>query len=143
MVREKLNEQVEAAKKNLKAEQAAQLDATLMRLCDHLVKVATEKTDFEAKVLSDDKSLNAAYSYIKDKAKALAVNGCACVEDSAVFDWLIEYYERDEAEYKAQQAAKKAKSKAKADKKEAKEEKPKEATPKPESEPQLSLLDFI
>lgn len=36
------------------------------------------------------------FSYARGEAQKLAINGCACVEDKAVFGWAVHFFEEDE-----------------------------------------------
>ena len=46
-------------------------------------------------ILKNEKTLNEAYEYITFKARELAVNGSAMIEDDEVFSWVKEYYVSD------------------------------------------------
>lgn len=39
-----------------------------------------------------EKEFSSCFNYIKEKAKALAVNGCAMIEDKTVYEWAKEYF---------------------------------------------------
>lgn len=39
-----------------------------------------------------EKEFLSCFNYIKEKAKALAVNGCAMIEDKTVYEWSKEYF---------------------------------------------------
>lgn len=66
-------------------------NTNLVRFEEHLTELC--KTESVAKkILNNDKTLDKAYEEIKGKAKAKAVNGCACIPDEEVFEMLEEYY---------------------------------------------------
>lgn len=47
------------------------------------------------KINSSSKDIPDALSYCKAKAKQRAQNGCACIEDTEVFGWVVHYFEED------------------------------------------------
>ena len=47
--------------------------------------------DIATEIGTKKKSVEDAYDFIQDKARKLAVDGCAVVEDSMVVDWAAEY----------------------------------------------------
>ena len=47
------------------------------------------------KINSSSKDIPDALSYCKGLAKSRAQSGCACIEDTEVFGWVVHYFEED------------------------------------------------
>jgi hypothetical protein len=100
------------------------------------------------------KTLAGALGYAKDEARAMAVDGVACVDDATVYGWIIHFFEEDsitETARKAQPAVRVPKGvatspkpvrKAKAAPKPEPEAKPEPVPAKPKAE-QLPLFAEI
>ena len=58
-----------------------------------IIKHLSDRCDEDPGLAEDlsDKKWEDCYAYIKDKARALAVNGCACVDDDTVYEWAEDY----------------------------------------------------
>lgn len=80
----------------------------------YVKKECSTNSDFNSLVSADWKSVNRLMKFINEKARKLAVNGCACVDDDIVYDWVTEYYFLDDE--KEVKAEREAKAKAKAEK---------------------------
>ena len=52
--------------------------------------------DLAERINAGAKTLAQCWNYITSEARKLAVNGCACIQDSTVFGWAIHFYEEDE-----------------------------------------------
>ena len=64
-------------------------------IIDYLLKRCDEDPGFAEDVLRDEKTWNGCFSYIRNEARKKAVNGCAAVEDSTVYEWAEDYYRSD------------------------------------------------
>lgn len=64
-------------------------------IIDYLLKRCDEDPGFAEDVLRDGKTWNGCFSYIRNEARKKAVNGCAAVEDSTVYEWAEDYYRSD------------------------------------------------
>ena len=69
-----------------------QQDGYLKLISNHLIDIARDNEDLRSVLLSGDKDLKGCYSYISNKAKSQAKNGCACIEDRVVYEWSEEYW---------------------------------------------------
>ena len=78
-----------------------------------------------------DCTMDDVFSYIRDKASKVAVNGCACIDCYTVYDMAVKYFKEDI--WKKKPATKPIQAKTKANPKQEKEEKNK-PTPKPKKE---------
>lgn len=47
------------------------------------------------KINRGTKTLSQCWNYINSEARKLAVNGCACIQDSTVFGWAVHFFEED------------------------------------------------
>lgn len=52
--------------------------------------------DLAERINAGIKTLAQCWNYITSEARKLAVNGCACIQDSTVFGWAIHFFEEDE-----------------------------------------------
>lgn len=83
----------------------------------HIKSVCDE--EYDGLLNQEHKSFRRMWTFVKDKAKERAIDGCAFVDDATVFGWIDEYVGLDdkaevEAEKKqAEERAKKAEEKAK------------------------------
>lgn len=82
------------------------------KVIDFLKERAEESASFAEDVLQEGKSFNDCWEYIRDNARKQAVNGCACIDDSQVYEWAEDYYHRDEAAFIAAREAEEEKRKA-------------------------------
>lgn len=84
------------AKEKLEAERKKETKKEFVNpVIDYLLKRCDEDTGFAEDVLRDGKTWNGCFSYIKNEARKKAVNGCAAVEDSTVYEWAEDYYRSD------------------------------------------------
>lgn len=88
-VKLKAKEKLEAErKKETKKEFANPIIGYLLKRCD-------EDPGFAEDVLRDGKTWNGCFSYIRNEARKKAVNGCAAIEGSTVYEWAEDYYRSD------------------------------------------------
>lgn len=110
-------------------------------------------TEYDGLLNQEHKSFRRMWTFVKDKAKDRAINGCACVDDATVFSWIDEYVGLDDkAEVEAEEK-KKAEQKAKLEQTKAKVAKGKKTTEKTitvikkpdttETEEQVSIFDLM
>ncbi len=71
-----------------------QEDISLNRVIEYLTSV----TEMNEKYNNEEKSLKQMTDYIKDKAKKIAKDGYCWVEDSTVFTWAIDYWNKTNEE---------------------------------------------
>ena len=136
---------------------------------DFLMKRLEESEAFRADFIQDHKTFNKCGNYVYERARSMAghASGVA-VEDNKVFEWMEDYFHKDDKAEEEEKAKKEAerKEKLKKDeeerKKKAAEEKEKKKetkqeekkdSPKPKAEPkpkkkaeadgQMSLFDFV
>ena len=91
-------------------------------------------------VLKENKNLDAAFTYCSNRARKVAISGVACVDDSTVFGWVVDYYANEDSGVKKIKKVKGPKV-VKAPKKEKAVKKVDDEWAKEKE--QLSLLDFI
>lgn len=101
----------DAKDKEKKEMQRKMLVAQANEYAKYIKKECNENSDFNKAVLNNWKSVERMLSFVKNKAKDMAVNGCACVPDHMVFDWVNDYFflddkEEVEAKIKAEKEAK-------------------------------------
>lgn len=72
-------------------EQLAATDANTKIIYDHLISIPGMKEKME----NPNKSLKKMNDFIRNKAKNMAVDGCAVVEDKEVFGWAVHYYDEE------------------------------------------------
>ena len=77
------------AKLNLKAENAGQ-ERILAYLEENASEALTEKIN------GGTKTMTGCWNYITSRARSLAKNRCACVEDAEVYGWAVHYFEEDD-----------------------------------------------
>ncbi|MGY3725440.1 PcfK-like protein [Granulicatella balaenopterae] len=51
--------------------------------------------DLFQNILKKDKTIIDAFKYCTEKARKLAVSNCAMVEDTTVYQWIVDYYADD------------------------------------------------
>jgi len=61
-------------------------------IIDYLIGRCKEDAGFGDDVLRKEKTFDGCFSYIKDKARSKAVNGCAAIKDETVYEWAEDYY---------------------------------------------------
>lgn len=84
------------AKEKLEAERKKEAKKEFANpIIDYLLKRCDEDPGFAEDVLRDGKTWNGCFSYIRNEARKKAVNGCAAVEDSTVYEWAEDYYRSD------------------------------------------------
>ena len=69
-------------------------DATVGKIFTHIEEVADE--EYDDLMLQDHKSFRNMWSYIMENAQALAVEGCAFVNDDTVYGWVDTYMGLDD-----------------------------------------------
>ncbi len=89
-------------------------------ILNRLVERCREDGGLSADVVQEHKTFAKCFSFVRDKAKAYANDGCAMIEDSTVYEWAEDYYHLDDT---AEEARKKEEEKARKDRE--KEEKAK------------------
>lgn len=57
-----------------------------------LISKAEEDEDLRSMILDKDKSMSGCMNFIRNKARSKAVSGCACIEDTQVYAWAVEYF---------------------------------------------------
>ena len=63
------------------------------RLAEHLTNLIDGgNTELEDAIVASNKSLDDCWKYITYKARKLAVDGCACIEDEVVYQWAMKFY---------------------------------------------------
>lgn len=72
-------------------EQLAATDANTKIIYDYLISIPGMKEKME----NPNKSLKKMNDFIRNKAKNMAVDGCAVVEDKEVFGWAVHYYDEE------------------------------------------------
>lgn len=83
-------------------------------MVQHMEEVADD--EYNASLMQEHKSFRRMWEFVKGKAKELAVEGYAMVDDPTVFGWIDEYVKLDdkvEAEAEKKKAEKKSKAKTK------------------------------
>ena len=70
-------------------------DKSACRIALYLIGRCGESESLCQDVLDDKKTLHGCMDYVKNKARAQAVNGCACIEDETVFEWAEDYYHEE------------------------------------------------
>ena len=127
-------------------------NATEKRVLDYMLENASEA--LVEKINAGKKTLAGALDHAKEEARAMAVDGVACVDDATVYGWIIHFFEEDsitETARKAQPAVRVPKGvatspkpvrKAKAAPKPEPEAKPEPVPAKPKAE-QLPLFAEI
>ena len=120
-------------------------NATEQRVLDYLLQNASEA--LAEKINAGKKTLAGAIRHATEEARTMAAgSGCVCVDDDAVFSWIIHYFEEDEIKEKAKPAVRlpnggpDAAHRNRNAPKKAKTEKPVEPV---NPDPQLSLFDSI
>lgn len=68
------------------------------RVKEHILQKAQEDQELAERILLDGKTLSGAFDYAKEKARALAINGVAVVDDKDVYQWLTDYYRSEKIE---------------------------------------------
>lgn len=82
-------------------------------IVEHLTKRVAEDEGLAADVLRGGKTWNSCYQYIRDKAQKQAVNNCAVIEHTLVYEWAEDYYRAPDELKPASQPKKKPASKPK------------------------------
>lgn len=77
------------AKLKLTAENAGQ-ERVLKYLEENASDTLTEKIN------GGNKTMAGCWTYIVSRARSLAKNSCACVEDAEVYGWAVHYFEEDD-----------------------------------------------
>lgn len=75
-----------------KLEKAAKISDNMKLIVKHLQKRVDEDEGLADDIADEKKDFNACMKYITEKARKLAKNGCAMVEDSTVFEWAEDYF---------------------------------------------------
>lgn len=63
-------------------------NTALLKVLDYL----ETRTDLYDRFLNEDKTPSQMWEYIQKKAKAIAVNNCAVVDDKIVYVWAVSYF---------------------------------------------------
>ena len=69
-------------------------DEPLIKIITFLMKTQ----DMSEKYLNEEKNLDNMVSYINKRAKEQAINNVAIIEDSQVYNWAIEYFDKSDKE---------------------------------------------
>ena len=108
-IREEIHKELEALgdeKKKIFYEHQTNL------MIQHMEEVADD--EYNASLMQEHKSFRRMWEFVKGKAKELAVDGYAMVDDPTVFGWIDEYVKLDDkAEVEAEKKKAEKKSKAK------------------------------
>jgi hypothetical protein len=88
------------AKLKLTAENAGQ-ERVLKYLEENASDTLTEKIN------GGNKTMAGCWTYIVSRARSLAKNSCACVEDAEVYGWAVHYFEEDDLSKEKPEPAKK------------------------------------
>lgn len=88
------------AKLKLTAENAGQ-ERVLKYLEENASDVLAEKIN------GGNKTMAGCWTYIVSRARSLAKNSCACVEDAEVYGWAVHYFEEDDLSKEKQAPAQK------------------------------------
>lgn len=75
-------------------QQLANADKNTKIIYDYLITIP----GMEEKMKNPDKSLREMNVFIRNKARNMAVDGCAMVEDKEVFGWAVHYYDEENPE---------------------------------------------
>ncbi len=125
------------------------LNAELLELNDYNISAIFEylktKNDLIEKFNNQEKSLKQMYKFICDKAKKLAKNNVAMVNDKVVYLWAITYFNKSNEELglnKKVEDKKEAISKTKKESKKEIKEQPKD-TEKEDSKEQISMFQEV
>lgn len=71
--------------------------ALIGRLGDYILAELLTSEDAAAKIGAEGKNLKGCAKSVTDKARQQATDGCAVIENSAVYGWVREYYGIDNA----------------------------------------------
>lgn len=115
----------ESAKSEAKPKELSQYERIILADMERRAKEGDEL--LATALQSKDKSIQSCFAYVKERARKLAVSGCAMIEDAIVFGWAHHYYIESKETIDAEtKTASKAKSKEKtAEQKKAEENKKK------------------
>ncbi|WP_346676605.1 Cas9 inhibitor AcrIIA9 family protein [Erysipelatoclostridium sp. An173] len=75
-------------------QQLANADKNTKVIYDYLIAIP----GMEEKMKNPNKSLREMNVFIRNKARNMAVDGCAMVEDKEVFGWAVHYYDEENPE---------------------------------------------
>lgn len=75
-------------------QQLANADKNTKVIYDYLITIP----GMEEKMKNPNKSLREMNVFIRNKARNMAVDGCAMVEDKEVFGWAVHYYDEENPE---------------------------------------------
>lgn len=75
-------------------QQLANADKNTKVIYDYLITIP----GMEEKMKNPNKSLREMNAFIRNKARNMAVGGCAVVEDKEVFGWAVHYYDEENPE---------------------------------------------
>ena len=75
-------------------QQLAKADKNTKIIYNYLITIP----GMEEKMKNPNKSLRKMNAFIRNKAKNMAVDGCAVVEDKEVFGWAVHYYDEENPE---------------------------------------------
>lgn len=75
-------------------QQLANADKNTKVIYDYLITIP----GMEEKMKNPNKSLREMDVFIRNKARNMAVDGCAMVEDKEVFGWAVHYYDEENPE---------------------------------------------
>ena len=75
-------------------QQLAKADKNTKIIYNYLITIP----GMEEKMKNPNKSLRKMNAFIRNKARNMAVDGCAMVEDKEVFGWAVHYYDEENPE---------------------------------------------
>lgn len=75
-------------------QQLAKADKNTKIIYNYLITIP----GMEEKMKNPNKSLREMNTFIRNKARNMAVDGCAVVEDKEVFGWAVHYYDEENPE---------------------------------------------
>lgn len=75
-------------------QQLAKADKNTKIIYNYLITIP----GMEEKMKNPNKSLRKMNAFIRNKARNMAVDGCAVVEDKEVFGWAVHYYDEENPE---------------------------------------------
>ena len=64
------------------------------RIIAHLMKRCNEDEGFAEDVLKEAKTWDGCWQYVVAQAKKHAKNGCACIEETQVYEWAEDYFRK-------------------------------------------------
>ncbi len=80
---------------------------------DHLIKRVQEDTGLGDDIAQEHKTWAKCWAYIRSKAKDMAKDNCAMVEENTVYEWAEDYFRKDDKKEEEEKAKKKAEEEAK------------------------------